>query len=259
MQMLWLPLTMVMVTAYAAPPSVAVTDFTIVGADARLGSVYAERLATRLDNRGFKVMTQQTLQSLLSVERQKQLLGCSEEASSCVAELAGALGSTYLMLGQVAKVGSSFTVNVRAVRSADGSTQFSTATTVGSEEAALTAVSEAADAFVYTVDPSLAKPNVVPWVVAAVGAATAGAGAVFMVRVAEANAVLRGPVRDDLSVEAAFALSQARAPEQTIGISLIAVGGTALVSGIVWWALSRSPKLNTASTAPTGRSWLAYW
>lgn len=248
----------VSVTVFAEPLSVAVVDFEVIGGDVRLGGVYAERLASHLEDRGLKVITQKTIRSILSVERQKQLLGCGEEASSCLTELAGALGSTHLMLGQVAKVGSSFTVNVRAVRSDSGATISSTSKTVGSEEASLDAVSEAADAFAFTLDPTLAKPRVAPLLVAGLGLATAVAGSVFLFRVADANATLRGPVKADLSVDDAFKLANARAPEQPLGIALVAVGASALVSGIVWWAISRSPRLAVALDF-VGPTWLASW
>jgi hypothetical protein len=245
--------------ALAEPPSVAVIDFEVVGGDARLGSVYSERLASNLEDRGVKVITQQTIRSVLSMERQKALLGCSDDASSCLMELAGALGSTYLMLGQVAKVGSSYTVNVRAVLARSGTTVSSTSKTVAAEEASLGVVSDAADAFVFALDPTLAKPRVAPWVVTGLGVATAAVGSVFLVRVAEANALLRGPVRPDLSIDDAFKLAQARAPEQTVGIGLLVAGGAALATGIIWWAIGLSPRLSVALSPFAGTRWFAYW
>jgi TolB-like protein len=246
-------------SAFAEAPSVAVVDFMIVGGDARLGSVYAERLAARLGDRGLKVVTQDTIRSMLSLERQKQLLGCAEDTGSCAAELAGALGSTYVLLGQVAKVGSSFSVNVRAVRSADGSTVSSTSKTTASEDAALAMLNDAADAFVFTLDPTLSRPSVGPWVVAGIGVATAAVGAVFIGRVASTNALLRGAVREDLSIDDAFSRAKAASIEQPIGISLLATGGAAIVTGIVWWALSRSPRLSTALAPFFEQPWFAFW
>ncbi|MEW5740825.1 MAG: FlgO family outer membrane protein [Myxococcota bacterium] len=250
---------LVALSASASPPSIAVVDFTVVGSDARLGEVFAGRLASRLEERGAKVITQQTVRSLLSNERQRQLLGCAEEGTNCIAELAGALGSTYLGLGQVAKVGGSYTVNVRIVRSADGSTVSSLSKTVGSEDATLDAVTDAADAFIVTLDPTLAKPPVLPWVVTGVGAAAVIAGSVLMVRVADANIRLRGPVTPELSIEAAEQLARERAPEQVVGISLLVTGGVAIATGIIWWALSRNPRL-TAWLVPTpGPGRLVWW
>ena len=61
-------------------------DFTTGADTAHLGSVTAERFATRLDQRGFKVVTQGVVGTLLSLERQRQLLGCADDSTDCVAE-----------------------------------------------------------------------------------------------------------------------------------------------------------------------------
>jgi hypothetical protein len=36
---------------------------------------------------------------LLGLERQKQMLGCAEDSSNCLAELAGALGARFVLNG----------------------------------------------------------------------------------------------------------------------------------------------------------------
>lgn len=46
----------------------------------------------------FQVVSQADIRTLLGVERQKQLLGCGEDAASCMAELSGALDARYLLL-----------------------------------------------------------------------------------------------------------------------------------------------------------------
>ena len=50
---------------------------------------------------------------MLGLERQRQLLGCSE--SGCSAEILGALGSDALVMGSVAKVGARHVVNLKVV------------------------------------------------------------------------------------------------------------------------------------------------
>ena len=76
----------------------------------------AERYVTVPDH----VARGKDMVALLGVERQKQLLGCSDAASSCMAELAGALGADGLVTGQLARIGKSFQLNVK-VLAADGS------------------------------------------------------------------------------------------------------------------------------------------
>lgn len=73
----------------------------------------AEVTRTRL----FKVTAQQELQTALGLERQRQLLGCAEEAQSCMAELADALGARFVMSGSLTKLGDTYQLNVQTVDS----------------------------------------------------------------------------------------------------------------------------------------------
>lgn len=62
----------------------------------------SEVLATHLREHGLKVMTGRDIGAVLGLERQKQLLGCMDDSTSCSAELAGALGVGALVVGTVA-------------------------------------------------------------------------------------------------------------------------------------------------------------
>src|SRR5512140_1503956 len=57
---------------------------------------------------GASVITARDLASLLSLEKQKQMLGCTTE--SCMAELAGAVGADRVVAGDVAKLEKSLVV-----------------------------------------------------------------------------------------------------------------------------------------------------
>src|SRR5262245_60639309 len=50
---------------------------------------------------GVSVTTPAQISAVLGVERQKQLLGCSDSSESCSAELAGALGVEALIIGSL--------------------------------------------------------------------------------------------------------------------------------------------------------------
>jgi hypothetical protein len=61
----------------------------------------------------YKVIAQSDIAALLGVERQKQLLGCSDEDSaSCFSELAGALNVDRLVVADVARVGDILSMNI---------------------------------------------------------------------------------------------------------------------------------------------------
>lgn len=101
----------------------ATVGFSQVGLSEEQASFFAEHFSVQLaavDESYVRITTQRDMAALLGVEKQKQLLGCADEQSSCMAELAGALGADGLVSGQVARVGKSYQVNVK-VLAADGS------------------------------------------------------------------------------------------------------------------------------------------
>src|SRR5688500_16256709 len=98
-------LVLAAVVVSIAPMKLALPGLQVVGIDPKLGAFYGEHFAQQLTLRGARVTSTSEISALLGLERQKQLLGCSDEASSCMAELAKALGVDGLALGDVAKVG----------------------------------------------------------------------------------------------------------------------------------------------------------
>jgi hypothetical protein len=78
-------------------------------------------LATKLllakldDVKGLKTVSPEDLQLLLSVEKQKDALGCDDV--KCMAEIGGALGTDYVIYGQIGIVGSQYSLNLTAIDS----------------------------------------------------------------------------------------------------------------------------------------------
>ncbi len=67
---------------------------------------------------GIAVMSPDELGSILSLERQKALLGCSED--SCVAEVAQALGVDRVLVGSVSKLGQSWLLHLKLLNANNG-------------------------------------------------------------------------------------------------------------------------------------------
>lgn len=103
-----------------APIKLAMPGLSAAGVDPSLAEFFAEYFAQKLGEQGVRVTTQKEISSLLGLERQRQMLGCSEQAQSCLAELAGALGVDGVVLGTVAKVGSGFAVTLKIISAQDG-------------------------------------------------------------------------------------------------------------------------------------------
>lgn len=93
-------------------PRLAVLDLTPgAGVDPALITPLTEAITIEVQSRGFfDVTSSRDIVTLLGVERQKQLLGCGE--SSCVAELAGALGARFVLSGSVSRIGASWQLSL---------------------------------------------------------------------------------------------------------------------------------------------------
>ena len=91
----------------ADKPRLVILDLTSAGGvDPGLAKSLTEALGAEAQRTGyFTVTTQSELATLLGLERQKQIVGCADDASACTAELAGALGAKFVMSGSVAKFG----------------------------------------------------------------------------------------------------------------------------------------------------------
>jgi TolB-like protein len=91
---------------------IAVLDVQYAGAGDRktvegLSALLASEVARRPN---LVVIAGSDLRALVGFERQKALLGCTE--SSCITELAGALGVAYLVSSEVSKVGSTWLLSL---------------------------------------------------------------------------------------------------------------------------------------------------
>ncbi len=99
--------------------SLAAPGLQNANADPKVVGFFNEYFAQQLVLQGLRVTTANEIQSLIGFERQKQLLGCTDASSSCLAELAGALGVDGLVTGSVAKFGNTFAINLKIVSAQD--------------------------------------------------------------------------------------------------------------------------------------------
>jgi hypothetical protein len=234
----------------ASPTSIAITAFTHVGYDERLGAIYVDQFATMLGEEGFRVTTQKDLESVLGLERQRQMMGCGDDATSaaCAAELAGALGTDIVVSGSIAKSGDAFLVSIRFL-SKEGKPVAAGSTRVIGEVQLLEWLRGQARALAGQMNVMLdhapvggglvrSSPVVLRWVPAIVGAAAVLGGAVsYGLSYSDRNiiAMSSNPVGE----QGAIAEGQTR---QDLGVSLMIVGGVFIAASIVWVLLTgRSP------------------
>lgn len=111
-------------TIAAAPPSSAKPKLVVLqlsaagGIDDSVGLAMTEAITGEVGKKGyFDVISQKEIQTFLAQERQKQMLGCGEEASSCLSELAGAAGARFILTGAVAKLGDAYQLTLQTLDS----------------------------------------------------------------------------------------------------------------------------------------------
>jgi hypothetical protein len=145
---------------------------------------------------GYRVTTQREVEATLSQEQLRQLMGCS--SVSCAAEIAGALSTDQIVVGDVGRMGDSYLVSMSRVRAKDASVAGRVAERIPAdrEDALLDAVPgmvrQLFDLAPASEVPAGETPSradqqapasgvrVVPWVLRGVGAVAAGAGTLLL-------------------------------------------------------------------------------
>jgi TolB-like protein len=102
-------------TAVVGRPRLIVLGLTAAGGvDAALADSFTETLAAEISRTQlFEVTSQKDIATALGIERQKQLLGCSTEASTCMTELADAFGARFVLTGSITKLGDVYQLNLQ--------------------------------------------------------------------------------------------------------------------------------------------------
>jgi hypothetical protein len=98
----------------AAPLKIAVLDArTGPGVDPALGPYLAQILAQEVQSRtGAAPLLSADVTAMLGFERNKRMLGCTEEDSACLAEITGALGVQEVLASSVAIAGGRYLVSM---------------------------------------------------------------------------------------------------------------------------------------------------
>lgn len=112
----------------------------------RIATIATEQLLTELAKNGqLKPIGASDIATLLGMERQRQLVGCSESAQSCQAELVAALGVEWLATGSLGRLGSSLRIDLKVLRGSDGAVTYRGGRTLSNESGLFDAVTGLAD------------------------------------------------------------------------------------------------------------------
>lgn len=234
--------------------SVSLPQLGLVGEfDRARADSYLDFFAERLSRTGtWDVTTSNQVAQLLGVERQKQLLGCTED-SSCLVEVAAALGGETLISGNLGKIGTAYTINLRLISATTGKTIAAASDRVPSDDALYGWLERTASLFtekaraelrpgLRALTPTAAKPNPGPGLIVA-GLGLAGIAVASGLWVASGADALRlrtemPPFADDAEF---LAVSRRGLAMQTGGWIAAIGGAAALVTGALLAFLLRIP------------------
>jgi TolB-like protein len=100
-----------------AKRSFAVLDLKTAGVTEDIAKNLTQVLSTTLKEiDGASVISRDDVYAMLEVEKEKTTLGCADD-EECLAEIGGALGVEYLVVGQVGQLAGSYVVSLRLIQS----------------------------------------------------------------------------------------------------------------------------------------------
>lgn len=101
----------------AAEPEIAVAVMEFAskgGIEAQKMDALSDMLANAIRRSGnYRVVGKSDIRAALALEEQKQLLGCSDD--SCLAEIGGALGVRWVVVGNISLFGKTYLLNLKVV------------------------------------------------------------------------------------------------------------------------------------------------
>jgi hypothetical protein len=86
------------------------------GVDPTVAAALSDAITLEIERRGYFTPTSmKELQTMLGVERQRQLMGCSDAANQCMAELADAIGARFVLNGALTRLGDAYQLALQTI------------------------------------------------------------------------------------------------------------------------------------------------
>lgn len=223
----------------AAPaPKIALPELRSSGLSSDEASALLEFFGDRLAKAsGAQVVTPAMTAALIGMERQRQLMGCDEGASSCVAEVASAMGVDFVLTGTLVKLGSGFTIAIKLVDAKTGIARFSASERVSNEDQLSAWLASTAETWGRALAPPTRPIAVGPLVVGGTAVALGVLSGVFLGLSADKAHALKTPG----ALTSARAIDEAAsqgAMFQTVGWLSVGVASAAVVGALVWWLVA---------------------
>jgi hypothetical protein len=262
--------SLLLLTVTASPIKIAVMKLNFVEVSEARADFFTEYVSDRFSDQGFEVTSPRAVTTLLGLERQRQLLGCSDE-SSCIAELAGALGVESVLMGDLAKVGTSYQVNLKILSPQSGKRLAGFAGTAPSEQELVATLNKGVEVLAKQIAVALGRaqmpapaasvsaPPAEPasgglrrwwWIPAVVGVAGVAGGVVGLAKAEDQRLLLVNAIN----------ISQAQAEQdystgvtaRTLGFVGVGVGAAALVTSAAFLIFGADSPLTPTAMVHAG-------
>lgn len=211
--------------------------------------VLSELVLTELANaRKFDIMGETGVAALLGFERQKQLMGCGDDTSSCLAEISGALGARYLFVGALGLLGISLRMDFKILDTQTAKVIGRQGAVVESEEALIPEAKRLLERLVAQMaggglGAAPARPvPLASWIAGGAGLAVGLGGAVML---GVANGFNKR--REELTFDEALAARAQAQTQQTIGLVALGAGIAAVGAGAVMYFVLPDQKTKKVS------------
>ncbi len=245
-------LALITVALLAADPAaakesvkLAAPSLTLIDLDPKLKGFYTDHLAQQLRFQGVQVSTDSDIAAVLGLERQRQLLGCTDDA--CKAQIGASLGVDGLVLGTVTKLDRSFKMDLRVVAAGTARVIATASTSTGDNDQLVGSIvviaeqlaKQSAAALGKSLSPQASAQIVrgatmvkrMAWVPAVIGLAALGAGAFEMSQAGQSYDQLTKKQSPLLSQAEADAAAARGNQQQTLGLVGLSLGAAAVIAG----------------------------
>jgi TolB-like protein len=206
-----------------------------------LATAAEEQLVGELGRLGrFEVIGRTEMTTLLGIERQRQLLGCSEDSSACLAELSGALGAQWVVSGQLSRVGGELRLHLKLLDQRRSKVVARESVTAAGDRELLALLAGTADRLAGAASPTRTPTTAI--VLMAGGAMAAAAGGVLMGLQADGIASLQRSISASriTAIEATTRRDELF-KERYAGAGLLIAGLALVATGVVWSIFWREP------------------
>jgi hypothetical protein len=191
--------------------------------------------------------------AILGLERQKELLGCSD-GSSCTTELLQALGADFLLTGTLARLGGLLQVNLKVLDARSGATRTAWSDSTRDEAELPRLLTRAAEQLAETLTPR-APPTQLSagfWVPLLAGAALlAGSGVCLGIEEAASASLAADPKTGVLSdTDARATVERGKAMQVAVPV-LAGVGAAAVITAVIV-GVAQKPSPVSVAVSPHG-------